>query len=304
MSTDPAPAPTVSPAPDPPPTRDAAGPTVRARHGRPDMRARHGRPGMRARHGEPSPRVRRLAFFTSRPSAWSLLVPAVTVLAGVLFATSGSAAEGRNLRTSASGAVDLIREGNRANAADVRRVDELQAEVVRLTDARSRSDARVADLRAKGDLLEPAAGLRAVSGPVIEVSLNDSPLKAADIPPGFTVDDVIVHQQDVQAVVNALWAGGAEAMMLMDQRVISTSAVRCVGNTLILKGRVYSPPFVVRAMGDTAAMRARLDADPTVRIYREYVARLGLGYQVRTEAMATFPAYSGSITPQFATALR
>jgi len=34
-------------------------------------------------------------------------------------------------------------------------------------------------------------------------------------------------------VVNALWAGGAEAMTIMGVRVISTSAVRCVGNTLL-----------------------------------------------------------------------
>lgn len=46
---------------------------------------------------------------------------------------------------------------------------------------------------------------------------------------GFTAEDIVVHQQDVENVVNALWAAGAEAMMLMDQRVISTSAVRCVG---------------------------------------------------------------------------
>ena len=38
----------------------------------------------------------------------------------------------------------------------------------------------------------------------------------------------MVHQQDIQAVVNALWAGGADALQIMDQRVISTSAVRMV----------------------------------------------------------------------------
>ena len=77
-------------------------------------------------------------------------------------------------------------------------------------------------------------------------------------------------------MVNALWAGGAEAMMLQDQRVISTSAVRCVGNTLILQGRVYSPPYVITAIGDVEGMRQRLDADPSVTIYRQYADLLGL----------------------------
>ena len=117
---------------------------------------------------------------------------------------------------------------------------------------------------------------------------------AASLPDGVTVDDIVVHQQDVQAVVNALWRGGAEAMMIQDQRIISTSAVRCVGNTLILQGRIYSPPFVVSAMGDQAAMRAALDADPQVAVYRQWVDAVGLGYEVTT-GEGEFPAYSETL---------
>jgi uncharacterized protein YlxW (UPF0749 family) len=108
----------------------------------------------------------------------------------------------------------------------------------------------------------------------------------------------------VQAVVNALWQGGAEAMMLMDQRVISTSAVRCVGNTLILQGRVYSPPYVITAMGDPMALKAALDSSPSVSIYRQYVDAVGLGYDVRTQPEQTFPAYAGSINLQQAKAAK
>ena len=79
------------------------------------------------------------------------------------------------------------------------------------------------------------------------VALDDAPPQARSrpLPPGIpspTPDDLVVHQQDIQGVVNALWAGGAEAMTLMGQRVIATTAVRCVGNTLLLHGAVYSPP--------------------------------------------------------------
>jgi uncharacterized protein YlxW (UPF0749 family) len=84
-------------------------------------------------------------------------------------------------------------------------------------------------------------------------------------------------------------------MMLMDQRVISTSAVRCVGNTLILQGRVYSPPYVIKAMGDPEALRRSLAASPQVQIYRQYVDAVGLGYDVESSKEQTFPAYAGSI---------
>jgi uncharacterized protein YlxW (UPF0749 family) len=99
----------------------------------------------------------------------------------------------------------------------------------------------------------------------------------------------------VQAVVNALWAGGAEAMTLMGQRVIATSAVRCVGNTLLLHGAVYSPPFTVTAVGDVDGMRAALDRAPGVVVYRQYVAAYGLGYSVTTARSKRLPAYDGSL---------
>jgi uncharacterized protein YlxW (UPF0749 family) len=99
----------------------------------------------------------------------------------------------------------------------------------------------------------------------------------------------VVHQQDVQAVVNALWAGGAEAMTIMNERVLSTTAVRCVGNTLLLHGRVYSPPFVVTAIGDQTRMGNALDAAPDVTIYRQYVAAYKLVYGVTRQTSVTLP---------------
>ena len=95
-----------------------------------------------------------------------------------------------------------------------------------------------------------------------QVSLDDAHRSAASLPEALGPDDIVVHQQDVQGVVNALWAGGAEAMMIQDQRVIATSAVRCVGNTLFLQGRVYSPPYVIKAIGDTTSIKAALDRRP------------------------------------------
>ena len=86
--------------------------------------------------------------------------------------------------------------------------------------------------------------------------------------------------------------------MLQDQRVISTSAVRCVGNTLILQGRVYSPPYVITAIGDRDAMRAALDTDPAVANLRDWSIAVGLGYDVGNVGPQTFPAYSGSIVPR------
>lgn len=89
-------------------------------------------------------------------------------------------------------------------------------------------------------------------------------------------------------------------MQVMDQRIVSTSAVRCVGNTLILQGRVYSPPFVVSAVGDTADLGRALDEDPQVALYREYVDLYGLGYVVQPEDRLDIPAFTGALLPAYA----
>ena len=228
---------------------------------------------------------------------WAYVVPVVAAGAGLLFATSAQTSQGTDLRASGrSDLVDVVRAQDRLVRLRAAAVQQLQSEVDALTAQAAPGNNTVARLRAQAGAWAPTVGSQAVTGPAVSVRLDDAKRSAASLPSGFTADDIVVHQQDVQSVVNALWAGGAEAMMLMDQRVVSTSAVRCVGNTLILQGRVYSPPYVIQAIGDVSAMRAALDQNQQVTIYREYVKLLGLGYDVKSMHKVTFPAYLGSLS--------
>ena len=239
-----------------------------------------------------------------RLTGWAAIVPLVAVGAGLMFATSAQTSQGTDLRSSGrTDLVDVVRAKNLSVRQRAQSVKELQDQVDALTAQVAPGNAAVTRLRAAATKLAPTVGTQAVTGPELSVSLDDAKRTAASLPKGYTADDIVVHQQDVQSVVNALWAGGAEAMMLQDQRVISTSAVRCVGNTLLLQGRVYSPPYVIRAIGDVSAMRAALDQSPEVTIYRQYADLLGLGYDVTPKVQVSFPAYTGSVGLLYATAL-
>jgi uncharacterized protein YlxW (UPF0749 family) len=229
-------------------------------------------------------------------------VPAAFGLAGLLFATSAGTAEGGELRGGTrTDLPELIRAEERRVAEATERVDRLRAELEAATDRAARADRSVAEVQERADALDFAAGTGPVEGPALTVTLADAP-RSADrvLPEGASPDDLIVHQQDLQAVVNALWAGGAEAMQIMDQRVISTSAVRCVGNTLILQGRVYSPPYVVTAIGDPGRMRAALDGSENVQLYRYYVQQYGLVYETEEADEVRVPGFSGSLELQHA----
>jgi uncharacterized protein YlxW (UPF0749 family) len=240
-----------------------------------------------------------------RGRIWNLVfLPIVLFVAGVLFAASANTSSGTDLR---GGRVNELRQLISARTADVaaaeRVVDDLHHKIDTATENHAKTDARLHGPQAVADALEQPAGLQAVTGPGLTVGMDDAPnTDSGSLPPGAGVDDVVVHQQDVQAVVNALWAGGAEAMTIMNQRVIATTAVRCVGNTLYLQGRQYSPPFTVRAIGDPTQMRRSLSSSPGVQAFQDAALRFGLGYTVTDEAAnLTLPAFQDDPALTYAT---
>jgi uncharacterized protein YlxW (UPF0749 family) len=220
------------------------------------------------------------------------LVTGSAALAGFLFVASGITADGTNLRT---GGLEDLRSLvlDRAN-----NVGALQAEVDTLaTEVNDLTITKVDPaLSLQISQLEQATGLTPVSGSALRISLDDAPRVPGDpFPEGAVPDDLVVHQQDVQSVVNAMWRGGATAVQVMDQRIISSSAIRCVGNTLLLQGRVYSPPFVITAIGNTSELQQALNDEPGVSLYREYVERFNLGWDVSILNQSTIPAWQVSI---------
>lgn len=233
---------------------------------------------------------------SDRVKGWSYVVPLVFLLAGMLFVTSAETARGTALRSDRRVELrDLIgeRRGEVAALSDHR--DRLAREVEAQTERLASSDGRIQDEQRRADSLRAEAGLTALRGPGVTVVLDDAPYRPdRPLPRDAAPDDLVVHQQDVQAVVNALWAGGAEAMSIMGVRVISTSAVRCVGNTLLLHDRVYSPPFRISVIGDPGRLLTELDRSPGVRLYRAAAEDFGLGYEVTVEQDVKVPAFDGA----------
>jgi uncharacterized protein YlxW (UPF0749 family) len=168
-----------------------------------------------------------------------------------------------------------------------RQIEALQSGIAGQTNG---SAARATALR-EADLI---AGLTAVRGPGVRVVLDDSNLPRA---PSGNLNDLVIHSQDVQAVVNALWRSGAEAVAINGERLVSTSAVLCVGNTLLLNGTVHSTPFEVDALG---AQAGRFDADPLVRRLHSDASNFGLRFSVDSVGSLDVPAYSGLASLQFA----
>ncbi|MEU5921864.1 DUF881 domain-containing protein [Streptomyces sp. NPDC004288] len=238
---------------------------------------------------------------TTRWRPVRVLTLAVFALAGLIFVTSFNTAKGTNLRTDASllRLSDLIEERSHKNAGLDESAAALRGQVDSLA-ARDDGSTRAED--EKLDALEADAGTTEVAGSGLTVTLDDAPPNAQAAPgyPEPQANDLVIHQQDLQAVVNALWQGGAQGIRVMDQRLISTSAVRCVGNTLILQGRVYSPPYKITAVGDRSRLNRALADSPALQNYQLYVKAYGLGWKVDEHRAVTLPGYSGTVDLHYA----
>ncbi|MFD0042573.1 DUF881 domain-containing protein [Streptomyces anulatus] len=238
-----------------------------------------------------------------RTSAWAVrgLTAAVFALAGLIFVTSANTAKGTNLRSDSSllKLSDLIRERSEKNGELNDSVAGARADIDALAQ-RDDGSTKAEDARLKA--LEKAAGTTKISGDSVSVTLDDAPPDATANPgyPEPQPNDLVIHQQDLQAVVNALWQGGARGIQVMDQRLISTSAVRCVGNTLILQGRVYSPPYKVTAVGDPGKLKQALNDSTAIQNYLLYVKAYGLGWKVDENEAVTLPGYSGTVDLHYA----
>ncbi len=214
---------------------------------------------------------------------------AVCTLAGFMITVSAINARGTDLRSDRADSVrELVATQAERNEELRLTADEMRAQVDELT-TRIQGGPNLSDALHEAGM---DASTVAVSGPGVRVSLNDAPL---DVKPGVDDDALIVHQQDIQAVVNAMWSGGAEAMTIQGQRVVATTGIKCVGNSVVLHGVPYAPPYVIEAIGDQDRMERAIEESEQVEIYQQYVSAYALGYSFERVDTLDAPAFSGAI---------
>lgn len=148
----------------------------------------------------------------------------------------------------------------------VEQVDDVQSRVDEAADTVATLQAQVDDLEAAGNALLPAeeqtralqlavaTGAVAVTGPGLRVTLAD----AADAGSGRN-DEGRVQDSDLQAVVDALWAAGAEAIAVNGHRLGATSAIRSAGQAVLVDLEPVASPYTVEAIGEPGWLETGLE---------------------------------------------
>lgn len=129
--------------------------------------------------------------------------------------------------------------------------------------------------------LQVATGYYPVTGEGVRIVVDDPP-DAGEIEK--------VNDADLAKLVNGLWEAGAEAIAINDQRLNPLGAIRNVSIAIHVNTVPQSPPYVVRAIGDTRTLQADLLATTHGAEFFAVAQQLGFGLDVDNVEELSLPA--------------
>lgn len=181
----------------------------------------------------------------------------------------------------------LAQIGQRTSEDDglQRQVDRLRAQTEQLRRAALARSAEGRSARRELDRLAAAAADTTVRGPALVVTLDDSRTRGDP-------ENGRIHDQDMQNLVNGLWAAGATAIAVNDRRLTATTAIRFAGDAILVDYRPLSRPYTVTAVGDPRGMARAFAGSPADRAFRTLKAALGIRFDIRQEDSVRLPAGS------------
>lgn len=232
-----------------------------------------------------------------RPRLPQVLMAATLLLMGFLVAAQVKA--GRALTSQVDiptrnvyALATLLKSERAAHQSLEAEVGELRARLEQYEHAAAQGSRLTEAMGKELESLRIAAGLKAMRGPGVTVRVEDPKTQ----PKGGT-NPIVVTYQDLVAVINELWAAGAEAVALNGQRLTATTGMSQVGGTVVVNLQRLNAPFVVFAIGDPATMEGALNIRGGLV---ESLRALGLVISVRRNDTLTVPAFKGTLNFEFA----
>ena len=205
---------------------------------------------------------------------------------------------------------------NQPKATDIQRVSELSAELKNVIDEKDALYERLMESEDKvreyeksqsdvsqsvkllNDELEKTrmlAGVTPVKGRGVQVTMNDSSYNKQE---NVDQNAYLVHAEDILSVINELNVGGAEAIEINGQRIVSTSSVRCAGSVVNVNGVKIAAPFVITAIGDPDILESALTMSGGVV---DSLAHWGIEISIKKSDEVKVAGYNGVIQYKEAT---
>ena len=105
-----------------------------------------------------------------------------------------------------------------------------------------------------------------------------------------TDDNGRIQDRDLQSLVNALWAAGAEAVSIGGQRLAPTTTIRAAGEAILVDLRPVQSPYTIAAVGDPGTLLPRFADSEAARRFQSYTGLYGIQFTVRAANDLRLPA--------------
>ncbi len=145
--------------------------------------------------------------------------------------------------------------------------------------------------------VEIVAGITDVTGPGLEITMEDSKI-TVDTDPGVLSEEVyIIHDSDILMVINELRDAGAEAISLNGERLLATSEIRCAGSIVSVNNNRYASPYVIKAIGNSQNLESALNLRGGVK---DSLAQWGIYLEIEKKDSLTINGYKGAVQFKYA----
>ena len=179
------------------------------------------------------------------------------------------------------------------------RINELNAKITEYQTSAAEDDKTVALIKTELDNAKNLAGLVAVQGPGIIITLDDTEaLKQIAIDAGYYDPNAyIIHDSDLVMIVNELLSAGAEAISINGQRITGRTEIRCTGPQVLINGIRIVAPFKIYAIGDEKTLEGALKLRGGII---SSIKADNIDVTINTSGDIMIPAYEKTITYQYA----
>jgi len=226
---------------------------------------------------------------------WHLSLVFVYLVLGLLLATSFTTQQKYREGLNAPRKEDLIQKVRQLESDRDRLKKQIETDRTQIAEYEKTAARTEGILSAYTKELEEtrkAAGLVPAKGKGIIVTLADSPQYPKDGDP----NNYVIHDYDLRAIVNALLAGGAQAVSVNGQRLTSLSSIRCAGGTVLVNSTRLVSPFKIRAIGNPEKLvKALSDDERSRQLLNEIADYYGLVKKIEQKDEMTVSAYKGGL---------
>ena len=188
--------------------------------------------------------------------------------------------------------VSLVTNLESENAALETQLASVRQETDTIIMNSSSSETQLATQQHQLTQLQIRAGLTALEGPGVTITLDDN----KNILIGDDPNRYVIHYENLLFIINDLRNAGAEAISINGQRIVVSSEIRCVGNVILINTTRLAPPFEISAIGNPTTLAEAIEYSST---YQQLQLS---GFPVSCKATdihstnIKVPAYTGSFS--------